>query len=234
MGASTITGLFDPRTSVILCGSSHSLLNWVTYALVVGHPGGFLWGHVRLEGEVLEDTDLLKTQLIPKDKFISVAPGELSRDEFGGNVALGGLVRSEKEEESVRRFADFLRLPGQTQKLISELPRDGPSPVLVLSGAQRLSALYSGESVGPTIRSVVEFGGSMMVPWAEAPTAGRLEFERILHLKGESASRWREAELTVERGWPKGPLRTGAKFRLHDLTPVLSVLERYLPRSAGA
>jgi hypothetical protein len=193
---------------------------------VADHPGGFLWGHVRLEGEVFEDSDLLKSQLIPPERLITVAPTELVRDEFAGNLAVGGLVRSEKEEESFRRFADFLRLPGQTQDMISRLPREGPAPVLVLSGAHRLASLYSTEAVGPTVRSVVEVGGSMLIVWADAPVAGRLEFERILHVKGDEPSKWRDALLTVERGWPTGALRTGAEVRLRDLPPVASVLAK--------
>jgi len=220
--------LFDPRTSVILCGSSRSLLHWVAYAFVADHPTGFLWGHVRLQGEVLEDSDVLKTQLIPPGRFIPVAPGELARDELAGNVALGGLMRSESEDELVRRFADFLRLPVQTQEMISRLPREGPSPVLVLSGGQRLATLYPVEAVGPTIRSIVQFGGSMLMTWAEAPDEGRLEFEHVLHVKGYEPSKWRDAVLTVEKGWSIGPLRTGAELRLSDVAPVATVLSRTL------
>jgi len=222
--ATSSPGLFDPRTSVILCGSGRSLLNWVAYALVADHPGGFLWGHVQLEGEVLEDADLLKTQLISRERLITVAPQELMRDDFAGNLAVGGLVRTEPPEESVRSFSDFLRLPQQTQEMISRLPRGEPRPVLVLSGAHRLAALYSTEAVGPTLRSLVELGGSILIVWADAPVAGRLAFERILHLKGENPSRWRDALLTVERGWPTGALRTGVEARLTDVAPVASVL----------
>jgi len=220
--------LFNPRTSMILCGSGHSLLRWVAYAFVADYPGGFLWGHVRLEGEVLEDSDVLNTPLIPRDRFIPVLPRELAPDELSGNLAVGGLVRSQGEDEPVGRLADFLRLPAQTQEMISRLPREGPSPVLVLSGGQRLSAIYSLEAVGPTIRSIVQFGGSMLMTWAEAPHKARLEFERVLHLKGYEPSKWREAVLTVEKGWSTGPLRTGAELRLSDVAPIAAVLSRNL------
>ena len=224
MSAVVPSRLFEPPTSVFLCGGDRSLLNWVAYALVADNPGGYLWGHVRLEGEVLDETDLLQTPLIPRDRLITVSPNQLVRDELAGNVAVGGLVRSEKEDESVRSFADFLRLPAQTQEMISRLPREGPRPVLVLSGSHRLAALYSGEAAVATIRSVVELGGSMLLVWADAPVAGRLSFERILHLKGDEPPHWRDAQLTVERGWPTGPLRTGVKVHLRDLPQVASVL----------
>ena len=219
-------GLFDPRTSVFLCGSGRSLLNWVAYALVADHPGGFLWGHVQLEGEVLEDSDLLKSPLIPRERLITVSPRELMRDEVAGNIVVGGLVRSEQGDESVRSLADFLRLPNQTQEMISRLPSGDPRPVLVLSGAHRLASLYPMEAVGPTVRSIVETGGSMLLVWADAPVAGRQEFERILHLKGDEPPKWRNAVLTVERGWPTGPLQTGAKVHLRDVSSIASVLRK--------
>jgi len=213
---------------VILCGSDRALLGWVAYAFVADHPAGFLWGHVRLEGEVLEDSDVLKTRLIPPDRFIPVSPGQLRRDEKAGSAPLGGLVRSESEDDLARRFADFLRLPAQTQDMISRLPRSGPSPILVLSGGQRLAALYPVEAVGPTVRSIVQFGGSMLMTWSDAPDAGRLEFEHVLHVKGSDPSKWRDATLTVEKGWSAGPLRSGAQVRLSEVAPLATVLGRTL------
>jgi len=220
----SLRDLFEPRTSVILCGSGRSLLNWVAYGLVSGHPGGFLWGHVRLEGEVFEDTDLLKTSLIPPDRLIVVAPKELERNELEGNVAISDLIQSEGDEEARHSFVEFLRLPHQTQEMISGLPPGGPGPVLVLSGAHRLHAYNPPAVVGPMIRTVVETGGPVCMLWADAPDASRLGFEHILHLKGDEPSRWKEAFITVEKGWTQGPLQTGAKVGLGDLPPVAAVL----------
>ena len=224
MTESAPSALFEPPTSVFLSGTGRNLLNWVAYALVAEYRGGFLWGHVQLAGEVLESSDLLKTPLIPPERLIMVSPQELVRDELSGNLAVGGLVRSEKDDSSVRGFADFLRLPKQTQELISRLPRDGPRPVLVLSGAHRLAPLYAVDVVGPTIRSIVELAGPMIAVWSDAPVAGRFEFDHILHVKGDEPSNWRESVLTVEKGWPTGPLRSGAEIRLRDLAPVAAVL----------
>jgi hypothetical protein len=181
-----------------------------------------------LEDEVLEDLDPMRTQLIPRDRFISVSPSELVPDELGGNVALTGLVRSEGDAEHVRRFADFLRLPKQTQDLFSRLPTEGPSPVLVLSGAQRLAPFYSAKTEAPTLRAIVESGGSTLMTWEEAPLARRFLYEHVLQLKGYEPSEWRDAVLTVEKGWPTGPLQTGAKLPLRDVAPVASVLSRTL------
>lgn len=219
-------GLFHPRTSVILIGSNRSRLDGLAYALVRDYPGGYLWGHVRFEGEVLDKDDLRMRRLIPPEKFISVTPGELKGDALAGDVALGGISRSEGEDESVRRFADFLRLPDQTQRLFSELPTKEPTPILVLSCAHRLAALYPAESVAPTVRSIVELGGSTVQTWVEAPTSARFAFEHILHLQRDGFRNWKDARLTVERGWSAGPLQTGAELRLRDLPTLEAVFEQ--------
>lgn len=217
-------GMFDRPTSVILYGDSRPLLNWVAFALAVGNPGGYAWTDIQLEGEVRDDADLLRTHLIPEDRFFEVSPDRLILDDFAGNVALGGLVRSGDPPETVQRFADFLRLPSHAQSLISRLPRDGPPAVLVLSNGQRIAALYSWETAAPAIRSVVQSGASLLLTWAEAPTRGRLEFERVFHLKGSDRATWRDGILSVERGTSTGPLRTAVELRLGDLPEVASVL----------
>jgi hypothetical protein len=221
-----LDGMFDHPTSVILCGDSRPLLNWVAFALAFGNPGGYAWTDIQLEGEVRDDADLLQTHLIPEDRFFEVSPDRLMLDDFAGNVALGGLVRSGDPPEAVQRFADFLRLPSHAQSLISRLPRDGPPAILVLSNAQRIAGLYSWETAAPAIRSVVRSGASLLMTWAEAPTKARLEFERVFHLKGKERAAWSDAILSVERGTSTGPLRTGAELRLGDLPEVASVLGR--------
>lgn len=220
--------LFDPPTSVLLCGGSRALVRWVAYALVADRPGGFVWGHVRLEDEVFEEDDPLKTPLLPRDQVISVLPSELVRDEFEGNVAVGGLLRPKEDEELVRRFADFVRLPKQTQDLLSGLPRGGASPVLVLSGGHRIAAFYTAETEAPTIRSIVGSGASMLIIWEDAPLARRFLHDHVLQLKGYETSKWKDAVLTVEKGWPTGPLQTGTVLPLRGIAPVASVLSRTL------
>jgi len=224
VSASSSPELFEPRCSVFLSGSDRSLLNWVAFALVSSHRGGFLWGHVKLEGEILEESDLLKSTVLPPERLLVVSPRELVGEDLVANVAVGGLVRSEREDGAVRNFVDFLRLPTQTQEMISRLPAGDPRPVLVLSGAHRLASLYPMGAVAPTIRAVVEAGGSMLVVWADAPVSGRLAFDRILNLRGGDPLNWKDAVLTVERGWNEGPLRTGAEIRLGDLSLVAEVL----------
>jgi len=220
--------VFARPTSAILCGANRSLLNWVAYGLAASEGREFVWTNVELDGEVMEDSDLLSKDLIPRDRFLTVRPNTLVRDEFAGNVALGGLVRTDEPTEAIRRFADFLRLPLHTQAVISRLPRTGPPVVLVLSNVQRMAALYPTEAVAPTVRSIVESGASLLLTWADAPSKGRFAFENVLHLRGSEPSAWREAVLRVEQASPDGPLRAGDELCLGDFAPVASTLTKVL------
>ncbi|HYB63045.1 MAG TPA: hypothetical protein VEE86_01300 [Thermoplasmata archaeon] len=217
-------GLFDRPTSAILCGTDRPLLNWVAYALSSAPGVESIWTDVRLDDELLDPSDLLHRDLIPKERFLTVSPDKLARDDFAGNLALGGLVRSDEPEQTVRRFADFLRLPAHTQALIARIPRDDRPVVLVLSNAHRLAALYRSHDVAPTLRAIVESGVSLLMTWADALSGGRLAFDRILHVRGTMASGWRRAVLSVERGPPVGVLRPGAEVALEDYPPVATVL----------
>jgi hypothetical protein len=221
-------GLFDRPTSVFLGGDSRPLLNWVAYALTVGNPGGFVWTDIQLVGEVRDEADLLRTNRVPSDRFFEVPPNSLVLDDFAGNVALGGLVRTDESPETTARLADFLRLPSHAQTLLSRLTGEGPPAVLVLSNSHRIAALYSWETAGPAVRSIVQSGASLLVTWAEAPTKSRLEFEHVLLLKGNEPASWRDAILRVERGASSGPLRTGAELRLAEYPEVAGVLGRIL------
>jgi len=222
--------LFRQPTSVFLAGASRPLLNWVAFALASGTSGGFLWTDVRLGGEVLDPLDPLARGLIPPDRFNSVDAEELKRDDFAGNLAVGGLVRSDEASDFARKFADFLRLPPHTRGLISKLPREGSPAVLVLSNAHRLVALYPTETVGPVIRSIVAAGASLLLTFADAPPDGRQAFDQVFHLEGNGPAMWRDAVLRIEKGSSSGPLRNGAVVPLKTLPEVASVLGRSLDR----
>jgi len=221
-------GLFDRPSSAILCGTDRSLLNWVAYALSSAPGVQSIWTDVRLDDELLDPSDLLRRELIPKERFLTVSPDKLARDDYAGNLALGGLVRSDEPEETVRRFADFLRLPAHTQALISRIPRDDRPVVLVLSNAHRLAALYRAPDVEPTLRAIVESGVSLLMTWADALSGGRLAFDRILHVRGSMESGWKRAVLSMERGSPVGLLRPGAEVALEEYPPVAKVLSAFL------
>jgi hypothetical protein len=212
---------------VIVCGSDRPLLNWVAFALASVSDPAFIWTDIRLEGEVLADTDPLSRRLIPRDRLNVVRPSELERSD--PTVVEGSVVRADEPPETLRRLVDFLRLPVHTQRLLSGGPPGGQPMVLVLSNAQRIVALYPTTSdVAPTVRAIVETGTTLIMTFADAAPEGRLAFETVLHLEGTDARKWREAGLRAEKGPSPGPLGAGTRYRLGEFEPVATILSRHL------
>lgn len=221
-------GIFGRPTSVILCGSSRPLLNWVAYALASTTDSGFIWTDVRLEGEVLADSDPLARGLVPPDRLAVVYPNVLKPNDAAANMAIGGVVRSDEPPDTVRRMVDFLRLPLPTQRLLAGAPPGGRPMVLVLSNAHHMTVLYPTETVAPVLRAVIDAGAILFVTFADAPRESRHAFETILHVGGNDPKAWKRATLRVEKGPSGGPLRAGSEHRLGELEVVAAVLGRGL------
>jgi hypothetical protein len=216
--------IFNRPTSVIVCGSNRPLLNWVAYALASITDPGFIWTDVRLQGEVLADADPLSRNLIPPDRMNVVHPKELALHRGGAKAVAESVIRADEPTDTVRRLADFLRLPLHTQRLLSAGPSQGQPMVLVLSNGHRLVAFYPTDAVGPTVRAIVESGATLIMTFADAPPEGRLVFETVLHLEGNDTRGWRQASLTAEKGPADGPLRSGSAYRLGEFDPVTDIL----------
>ncbi|MCI4360729.1 MAG: hypothetical protein L3J91_03425, partial [Thermoplasmata archaeon] len=116
-------------------------------------PGRDLfWTDVALRGAVGQDVDPLTSTLLPPDRVSVVFANELERDEPSARLAdaaVGGVLRADESPEMLRRIAGFLRLPAHTQELLSRVPSGGPPPIIVLSNAHRMVALYPHDTVAP-------------------------------------------------------------------------------------
>ena len=222
--------LFPHPTSVFICGTSRSLLNWVAYALAAESDPQFVWTDVRLKGEVVAAEDLLSHDLIPSDRLRLVSPAELTPDDATANVAVSAVIRDDDIPEEVQRTVEFLRLPAKTQELLANARSEGPPPVVVLSNGHRLVAIYHDLTVvQPTVRAIVQSGVVLIMTFADAPPGGRVAFDVILHIEGSDPTAWRLAKLRVEQA-PAGSMFTsGTESLLADIGPIASVLRHEFP-----
>ena len=222
--------MFPQPTSVFICGTSRPLLNWVAYALATEADPQFVWTDVRLEGEVAAPDDLLSRGLIPPDRLRLVSPPELKPDDATANVAVSAVIRDDDVPEEVQRAVEFLRLPTKTQELLADVKGRGSPPVVVLSNAHRLVAIYHDLAVvQPTVRAIVRSGVVLVMTFADAPPGGRLAFDVIVHVEGSDPTAWRLAKLRVEKGPPEGVLAAGTEVLLADIDPIASVLRHEFP-----
>ena len=226
----TAATLFPNPTSVIICGSSRPLLNWVAFALASVSDPEFHWTDVRISGEVPTPDDLFSRDLIPPERLHLVAPRELTPDDATANVAVSAVIRDEETPEELRRVVEFLRLPPQTQQLLAETQSKGFPRVVVLSNGHRLLALYPEVGVvAPTVRAIVNAGVALIMTFADAPPGGRVAFDTVLHLEGQDPKNWRQAKLRVEKAPSTSVFRSGSEVRLADFEPVAAVLSREFP-----
>ena len=223
----TVATLFPNPTSVIICGSSRPLLNWVAFALASASDPAFHWTDVRITGEVPTPDDLFSRDRIPPERLHLVAPRELTPDDATANVAVSAVIRDEETPEELRRVVEFLRLPHATQQLLAETESVGSPRVVVLSNGHRLLALYPEVGVvAPTVRAIVSARVVFIMTFADAPPGGRVAFDTVLHLEGHDPKIWRQSKLRVEKAPSTSEFRSGSEVRLADFEPVAAVLSR--------
>lgn len=224
----TLDNIFSRPTSVVIYGTSRSLLNWVAYGWVSAADREFAWVNVRLRGEVQADIDPLSRNLVPPDRLHPVYADELVPNDAATKMVIGGAVRDEESSDAVRRLMDFVRLPSLTQRVLSRALPGGLPMVLVFSNAHRVVAFYPTESVAQVVRAVVNSGAILLSTFADAPPEARHAFETILHLEGNDPKEWKQAILKVEKAPSDAPFRAGLRYRLNEVPPVAAVLTRDL------
>lgn len=221
--------LFRRPTSVFIGGNNRPLLNWVAYAFAIDANPEFHWTDIRLRGELFDKTDLLGRNLIPADRLNWVYPQELARPQPAPTTDASGarpISAPDDPRRGAANLAVFLRLPPETQKILTSLaPGRRPFP-LILSNAQRIVALYPAESVTPILRVIIASGALAFITFADAPPDGRRAFESVLHVKGESPTTWKQATLRVELCPRDGPFKAGSELRFQDIPPIADVLGR--------
>jgi hypothetical protein len=207
-------------SSVLICGSSRSLLNWCALSLARRLDPEFRWTDARIREETLDPRDPLARGAIPDSQWRAVRPEAFRPNDEHANLAavtIASVLRSDEAGRSLEGIAEMLRLPTPTQELIAEVPPHDRLTVFVLSNAHRLVAFYPGTTIRPILRTILDAGVTVVATWADAPPAGRTEFEFVLHVAGSSPEAWMDAEVRCEKGTDSGPFRTGDRRPLGEL-----------------
>ncbi len=223
-----LEGLLSRPTSAVVYGSNRPLLNWVAYALASAADPGFHWTDVRLQGEVLAETDPLSLGLIPPDRLNIRYPHELLPNDADANMAIAGVVPDDDSSDAMKRLMDFIRLPLDAQRLLARGPSGEQTRVFVLSNGHRLVSSYPPNTLTSVLGAIVGAGAAMQMTFADSPPASHRAFESALHLEGNDPKAWKQATLRVERGPSTGPLRAGSEYRLSELDPVAALLTHHL------
>jgi hypothetical protein len=216
--------------SAFLYGSSRPLVNLTLYALAHAANPDFLWVDIRVPGEELHRTDPVALGWVPKGRIVALDRRETLKSDLAANPeAISTMIRPEESEPGFAPIAEFLRLPDPSQQILSRPPPDGVPGVVAVTNAHRLMAAYASARVPPILSAHLSAGYSIFVGWAEAPGPGRMAFDYVFRIDGESPREWRDSTITCEKGDPAGTLRVGHSVRLSRLSFLEKVFESALP-----
>jgi hypothetical protein len=222
-----LPGNLRSPTSVFIFGNDRPLLKWVALALFAPFSSRVYWTDIRLEGETLEPLDPFALHAVPRDRLVVVHPRGLQPEDSDARrveAAAAAMFREDEPPDSIRRIAEFLRLPTHTQERISSTIYGMEPSVIVAANAHRLAALYSPDSIGPMISTILGAGTCLVILWADAATSLREVFDVVLKVEGSGPSDWPQATLSCEKG-----IASGKPVRLFDLPPIARVLKERLP-----
>jgi hypothetical protein len=227
---------FEKPSSVLISGSSRTLLKWFAFAALSPYGSRVYWTDVRLPGEILEPLDPMAMRAIREESVFVLLPRQLQPDDEGARqagAAAATMIRSDESQESVQRLIEFLRMPSHAQELISSTGNPDAPSILVTANAQRLATVFSAERVAPLMRVMLESGTCQVALWAEAPTETASLFDILLDVEGSGPADWRNATVQCLKGITTGPLAVGHSQRLEDLAPIAAILEKAIRQRGG-
>jgi len=231
-GGELFPGGFAQPSSVLIAGTSRSLLKWFALAMTAPYASRVYWTDVRLPGEILDPLDPMSLHAIPEEMVYVLLPRELAPDDRGAQqaeAAAATMLMRDPQSNSIEGLVEFLRMPSHAQRLISATGSTDSPSILITANAHRLATVFSPERIAPLMRVMLESGTCQIALWAEAPTTHTSMFDVLLHLEGTGTPDWRHATVRCERGITAGPLASGESRRLSDLEPIARVLSRAIP-----
>jgi hypothetical protein len=220
-------GGFTKPCSVLIAGTSRTLLKWFTLAMLSPYAARVYWTDVRLPGEILDPLDPVSLHAIPEESLFVLSPRDLEPDDQTARraeAAAATVLEAGEVPHSLQGLVEFLRMPSHARKLISSTGRPDLPSILVTANSHRLASVYSQDRIAPLMRAMLEAGTCQVALWAEAPTTHVGVFDVILRLDGNDPRDWEAATVRCERGISTGPLADGAPHALSDLAPVAAVL----------
>ncbi len=208
-GAAGVSGR-GPVPSVLVHGSSRSLVNLLLYAVSENANQEFRWLDVRTPEESVPRWDPVRLGWIDSKRVWTIDPvSGLEPDHLGANAALFEIVRSDEPPETLAHIAEFLRLPALVQEILGEMPPTGNANLLAVSNVDRLEQRFDVSVLGPALSAFAWARCALFVGYTGPTPPGAEQFTQSIRIEGDSPTLWRDARIHFERGAPL----TGARRR---------------------
>ncbi len=228
---------FDPmggaRCPTFVWGSSRPAVNRVLFAIATEIDPEFAWLDIRLPNDEPEEPGPVELGWIPDHRlFFTRRMADLTPPQTVKPEAIVRVVRSDDPNQDVGAFADFLRLPSLTQKIVADL---GPAPrgrVLVVSNSERVREHYpsSPEAVRPLIDAHLAAGLIPMFGLSGPSGPGRMAMDMVCEVRVADLGHWREGWLICEKSPPWTSFHAGDKI---PLSSVGSIAAAFLRPTSG-
>ena len=143
-------------------------------------------------------------------------------------AAIWRIVRSDDPEREVAPYADFLRLPPVTQKLIAGMAPTAGQRALAFANSDRVREYYprKPEEVRPFIDAEIAAGVVPLYGLTGPSGPGRMALDFVLEVRTLDLRHWREGTLLCEKAPPASPFRSGEHYPLSSIPSVAAAFTR--------
>lgn len=235
-GASVLPGaLFQQPHSVLVFGPSRPLVRLTLFAFASAANPGFHWVEFSSPNAERTPCDPVRLGWIPDGRLWLIdPPHSMQPDDTSATLPISKLISGDEPADSRSRFAEFLRLPELSQRIIASQVPDGHPGVVAVTEARQVTAAFPSERVPSILNLHQELGISVMVGHDSLPGPGRDLFEFVFHLRGEGErlEDWKQYQLVCEKGIVSGPLRDRRPVLVGEIPFLAEVLARARPSEA--
>lgn len=224
-----LAAIGDGRWTTFVWGDSRAAMNRVVYAIAGSVDREFLWLDIRHPSDESVEPGPVELGWIPPDRlFLTKEPAEARPQRPVDPAVLWRVVRSDSPDHEVGAFADFLRLPAVTQKIVSGIDPSSNRRALVFANVERVREYYPrvADQVRPFMQAQLA-AGLIPIYGLYGPTGpGRMACDIVLEVQTPDLRHWRDGALVIEKAPDGLPFRAGDRVPLPSIEALVDVFTR--------
>ncbi|MGP8110246.1 MAG: hypothetical protein ACLQD9_06025 [Thermoplasmata archaeon] len=222
-------GLAGKGCSTFVWGESRAAVNRVLFAVASDIDPDFVWLDIRHPTDESVEPGPVELGWIPNGRLLFTrAPSEARPQEPVAPAAIWRIVRSDDPDHEVASYADFLRLPAVTQKIIAGLAPTSGRRALAFANSDRVREFYprKPEEIRPFLDAELAAGVIPLYGVAGPSGPGRMALDFVLEVRTPDLRHWREGTLMCEKAPPGSAFHRGEQLPLPSIPSVAAAFTR--------
>ncbi|HLN51239.1 MAG TPA: hypothetical protein VK455_04215 [Thermoplasmata archaeon] len=222
-------GLAGKGCSTFVWGESRAAVNRVLFAVASDIDPDFVWLDIRHPTDESVEPGPVELGWIPNGRLLFTrAPSEARPQEPVAPAAIWRIVRSDDPDHEVASYADFLRLPAVTQKIIAGLAPTSGRRALAFANSDRVREFYprKPEEIRPFLDAELAAGVIPLYGVAGPSGPGRMALDFVLEVRTPDLRHWREGTLMCEKAPPGSAFHRGDQLPLPSIPSVAAAFTR--------